>query len=1291
MKPKKLTISAFGPYAEETVIDFTRLGECGLFLITGDTGAGKTMIFDAIAFALYGESSGKVREAGMFRSKYARDEVPTFVKLEFVYQGKEYCVTRNPEYMRPKGRGSGYTLQKADAVLEFGDGWPPVAKMREVTRAVEELTGLSYRQFTQIAMIAQGDFQKLLLAGTQERSEIFRQIFHTGLYQELQNQLKDAAKERGKAYDEMRRSISQYLSGVVYAEDAGLAGRESAAGAEAAADIQKDTPKTEGEEGHEKARGEDIPERICRIRAEWEQLEKVHFEGKAERGLQLLRDLLKCDEAVLAQMEQAMGIWEERIQQEDRLLGKAEQGRRLKEELEEARKELAKELPLLKEAEKARDAARQQAGEEECLKQQIRTGKEHIEKFRQLRQLEGQIEEKAGEAAKQQEKSSQAAVAVKEQKQDAGEKKKELETLKHAGEERERLANQRESLGGKKQELAGLLERRESYLREKEKARGALKDSQDLSETLEKEAEMFEGQAAALAGRDVLLEGLSGKKKEAIGQQERLRQSLEDKARAEENLEEERMAAGQLAAQDKRWREELESLRQELAGLEGAGREEAECRHQVAERRRVFEEFKKKEKRLHGYEREYGKSQEAYQEAKARWEQLREVYHSREKQFLDAQAGLLAATLDEGKPCPVCGSIHHPKPAALPGEVPQKAELEEKKQALSQAEAKVQQLSADIRHLREQMEEGWSELLGIPGVLGEKEELWDSLASLGSRLEEGLKEGEASLGLAEKRKQRQQDGAETERELKTRLEELGVQLQKCRSGLAALSGSRDALCQQLAAETAAAEKLLEGSTEGMPAKAILGRLAEAIEAISCQEENVRQELHTRRLCQEKAGERRTRLEDCQRRIQEEKNRLEILESKNTEDKKKLLKCLDPKQPWGQPYESPACQEEELFERGAQAAEILGKMLEETDRKIGQNKQQLARKDFLEHELSGIGQQVEEQERILSEARLALARLETQQGHLAGQKEQLAAVLEGQTEEGLACQVTENEQRLARLLQERTQAEEAFGECRRRIDGLQAKIQALEGQEAGMVLPSEEEIMSRKQRWLEKKAELSQKKEERYASYKKNQGIYCCVQGSWQELAAAEQEYVWVKALSDTANGTLPGKRKMELETYIQTAYFDRILRRANLRFLAMSGGQYELKRQESGDNKKEKAGLELNVTDHYNGTERSVRTLSGGESFQASLSLALGLSDEIQSYAGGIRLDTMFVDEGFGSLDEEALEQAMRALSGLAEGNHLVGIISHVAELKERIDKKILVTKHRGKSGIGSHAEVAGG
>ena len=153
-------------------------------------------------------------------------------------------------------------------------------------------------------------------------------------------------------------------------------------------------------------------------------------------------------------------------------------------------------------------------------------------------------------------------------------------------------------------------------------------------------------------------------------------------------------------------------------------------------------------------------------------------------------------------------------------------------------------------------------------------------------------------------------------------------------------------------------------------------------------------------------------------------------------------------------------------------------------------------------------------------------------------------------------------------------------------------------------------------------------------------------------------------------------------------YIDRILRRANLRLLTMRSGQYELKREVDNENRKEKAGLELCVIDHYNATERSVKTLSGGESFEASLSLALGLSDEIQSYAGGIQMESMFVDEGFGSLDEEALQQAMKALVRLTEGNRLVGVISHVSELKEQIAQKIIVTKCRSKDGVTSCVEI---
>ena len=180
MRPTKLTLSAFGPYAGETVINLSRLGSSGLYLITGDTGAGKTTLFDAITFALYGEASGAAREADMLRSKYAAPGTPTYVELEFLYRGKQYTVRRNPEYERPKVRGEGMVLERADATLIFPDGRAPVTKAREVTRAIVALTGLDRSQFSQVAMIAQGAFLKLLHSKTEERSKIFRDLCGTG-------------------------------------------------------------------------------------------------------------------------------------------------------------------------------------------------------------------------------------------------------------------------------------------------------------------------------------------------------------------------------------------------------------------------------------------------------------------------------------------------------------------------------------------------------------------------------------------------------------------------------------------------------------------------------------------------------------------------------------------------------------------------------------------------------------------------------------------------------------------------------------------------------------------------------------------------------------------------------------------------------------------------------------------------------------------------------------------------------------------------------------------------------
>ena len=208
MRPLNLTMSAFGPYAGRTTVDFSVLGTSGLYLITGDTGAGKTTIFDAITYALYGEASGESRESSMLRSKYAAPETPTFVELTFLNGGRTYTVRRNPEYTRPKTRGTGTTVQKADAELTLPDG-RIITKARDVTAAVTDIVGVDREQFARIAMIAQGEFRKLLLAQTDERKAIFRQIFHTGQYQALQNRLKEEAAALDRQCGELEAGLRQ--------------------------------------------------------------------------------------------------------------------------------------------------------------------------------------------------------------------------------------------------------------------------------------------------------------------------------------------------------------------------------------------------------------------------------------------------------------------------------------------------------------------------------------------------------------------------------------------------------------------------------------------------------------------------------------------------------------------------------------------------------------------------------------------------------------------------------------------------------------------------------------------------------------------------------------------------------------------------------------------------------------------------------------------------------------------------------------------------------------------------
>ena len=206
-----------------------------------------------------------------------------------------------------------------------------------------------------------------------------------------------------------------------------------------------------------------------------------------------------------------------------------------------------------------------------------------------------------------------------------------------------------------------------------------------------------------------------------------------------------------------------------------------------------------------------------------------------------------------------------------------------------------------------------------------------------------------------------------------------------------------------------------------------------------------------------------------------------------------------------------------------------------------------------------------------------------------------------------------------------------------------------------------------------------------ARLQNNQKMQEGVRRQQAKLKSVEEKYAGISSLSDIMGGTASGREKLTLETYVQTYYFDRVLRYANLRFLKMSDNRYEMKREKAKDSSRGQTGLGILIQDHYSGTQRPAASLSGGESFLAALSLALGLSDEIQAEAGGIVIDTLFVDEGFGTLDQEKLETAYEALSMLTKGDRLVGIISHVEELKKKIDRQIVVTEAPGK---GSTAKI---
>ncbi|MDY5371179.1 MAG: SMC family ATPase, partial [Eggerthellaceae bacterium] len=224
MRPTKLIISAFGPYPGKTVIPLEDLGKNGLYLICGDTGAGKTTIFDAICFALYGEASGSknagARDGQSLRSDFADPSTETYVDLEFEYRGQQYRIKRSPKYTRPKQRGTG-TKEQPAAVEFYRPNQPAITKEREARAAIEELLGIDRSQFGQIVMIAQGEFRKLLTSDTKERSAIMRKLFDTSIYERFQANLDAQKNALDREYASVKSKIRNAAENALFSESSG--------------------------------------------------------------------------------------------------------------------------------------------------------------------------------------------------------------------------------------------------------------------------------------------------------------------------------------------------------------------------------------------------------------------------------------------------------------------------------------------------------------------------------------------------------------------------------------------------------------------------------------------------------------------------------------------------------------------------------------------------------------------------------------------------------------------------------------------------------------------------------------------------------------------------------------------------------------------------------------------------------------------------------------------------------------------------------------------------------------
>lgn len=985
MKPIKLTMNAFGPFSGTEWIDFTPLWEHNVFLITGPTGAGKTTIFDAICFALYGKASGESRQNENFKSDFAPEDVLCSCTLEFELRGKRFCIFRQPPQQKLTSKGT-YTTVPGKAELTLPNGGV-ITGTGEVNTRVGEILGINLGQFKQIVMLAQGEFQRMLEASANEKQEIFRRIFSTQLFDRFAQSLSEKTAAANDRISKQMEAVAVCAAGMDFGGDTALS------------DLAQAKP--------------------------------IDVDALLEGGLRLVSD----DRAALDALKTEFDGVSKQLDQIN--LPQAEETNRKFTAMDGLRKKTA-----------VLSGRKKYIAEQAARLGSIRSAQQVCKAADAVAQLTAQIEEYQKEQTHAQE---MLPVCTSKMRQS--------QALMHEAKAREDIKQT-------------MLEHRSA---------------------LEKTRDTFEKIAKNTAELESLRAGL-------------------DKLRLNETILRLLEKRAALLAQSV----ELEKRAQQLERLAEIHREAELQRHTFIEEKAAY---------LASY-----------------------------SLFLNAQAGILARTLEEGEPCPVCGSVSHPNHAQLSTGVCSQAELDKAAQDLDMLATHLAGLETDVKSCFRQ--------------LNYMDDLFD------------FDENEISAHLPQVCAAQQATQAELER-----------------------------LRTQIAVQ--------ESKAVQIGGKAPDARFDSEIFVL---EEIARVTSRVLKTDAEMSNKQR-QIEDLQ----------EMLEVTGVRDEKQLLV--------------------ELATANAQIMQIEKQITASTDQFMADKTayDQLCRTiELVRGKLFALGNQ-----------------LTVAQNHF---------------------QVELNARRFA--------SREVFEEYRNQIDqaaeieetintynlactALSAELGALEVELVGKEVTDMEALKLLSTELTARRAALHEQQVALSARIQVNMQALQAIRSRCEGMEALYAQYQDYSELSRLANGN--NAQRISFESYVLGAYFDDIISLANVRLAKMTGARYELKRKEGREKFGGASGLNLEMIDNYSGKARNITTLSGGESFKTSLALALSLADIVQMYAGGVVIDTMFIDEGFGTLDDESLTSAVQTLTSLGEDGRMVGIISHVSELRECIPARIYVSA--GKTG----------